>query len=160
MPVSRVNATSYIVGKNPYAYTPQKMIDGDETTAFQFSTKTTPVGEMRLHFYFDSPVAVDELWMKNGFWKTTDGNDQYTRNCRVKKMTIFVQRAGSDSYKQLKSVTLNDDGRDHGWTVIDMQGQTEVTSVRIRIDSVYKGSKYKNDVCISEVMFVNTSGQD
>ena len=115
---------------------------------------------MRLHFYFDSPVAVDELWMKNGFWKTTDGNDQYTRNCRVKKMTIFVQRAGSDSYKQLKSVTLNDDGRDHGWTVIDMQGQTEVTSVRIRIDSVYKGSKYKNDVCISEVMFVNTSGQD
>ncbi len=160
VPVSRVNATSYIVGKNPYAYTPQKMIDGDETTAFQFSTKTTPVGEMRLHFYFDSPVAVDELWMKNGFWKTTDGNDQYTRNCRVKKMTIFVQRAGSDSYKQLKSVTLNDDGRDHGWTVIDMQGQTEVTSVRIRIDSVYKGSKYKNDVCISEVMFVNTSGQD
>ena len=155
VPVSRVDATSYIVGKNdPDAYAPSRMIDGDETTAFQFSTKTTKLGEAFLYFDFDAPVTLDELWMKNGFWKISGGNDQYTRNSRVKKMTIFVRPAGSSAYQLLRDVTLKDDGARKDWKVIHLDGADNVTGVRIRIDAIYTGSKFKTDVCISEIMFV------
>lgn len=155
VPVSSVDATSYIVGKNdPTAYAPFRMTDGEEATSFQFSLKTTPLGQEYLYFEFDSPVALDEMWMKNGFWRVTDGQDQYTRNCRVKEMTIAVRYSGSGAYRDLKTVTLRDDGRQKAWKVIDMLGITQVTGIRIRIDQVYHGSKFPNDVCISEIMFV------
>lgn len=155
VPISRADATSYIVGsKDPTAYAPFRMIDGEETTSFQFSTKTTPLGQAYLYFDFDGPVTLDELWMKNGFWKITDGKDQYTRNSRVKKMTIFVRFAGSGDYQLLKDVSLKDDSARKDWKVIDMLGVQNVTGVRIRIDEIFKGSKFPTDVCISEIMFV------
>ena len=155
VPISRADATSYIVGsKAPTAYAPFRMIDGEETTSFQFSTKTTPLGQAYLYFDFDGPVTLDELWMKNGFWKITDGKDQYTRNSRVKKMTIFVRFAGSGDYQLLKDVSLKDDSARKDWKVIDMLGVQNVTGVRIRIDEIFKGSKFPTDVCISEIMFV------
>ena len=155
VPVSRVDATSFIESKNdPTAYAPFRMTDGEETTAFQFSTKTTRLGDAYLYFDFDAPVTLDELWMKNGFWKITGGNDQYTRNSRVKKMTIFVRPAGSGAYQLLRDVTLKDDGARKDWKVIHLDGAENVTGVRIRIDAIYTGSKFKTDVCISEIMFV------
>ena len=92
--------------------------------------------------------------MKNGFWRITDGKDQYTRNSRVKKMSIDVRYAGEDGYTPLKTVSLKDDKARKDWKVIDMLGVRNVVSVRIRIDDIYKGSRYKTDVCISEIMFV------
>ena len=155
VPVISVDATSYIVGKDPTAYIPERMTDGEETTAFQFSTKKTKLGKAYLTFVFENPATVDELWMKNGFWKITDGKDQYTRNSRVKKMTIEVQLEGESGYRTLKTVSLKDDKARKDWTVIDMQHAEHVTAVRIRVDSIYKGSKYATDVCISEMMFIN-----
>ena len=159
VPVERVDATSWIVGKDPAAYIPERMTDGEETTAFQFSTKTTKLGKAYLTFVFEQPAAVDELWMKNGFWKVTDGKDQYTRNSRVKKMTIEVRMDGESGYRTLKTVSLEDDKDRKGWTVIDMQHAENITAVRIRVDAIYKGSKYATDVCISEIMFVRHAGQ-
>ena len=160
VPVDNVAATSYIVNKNdPTAYAPSRMIDGEETTSFQFSTKTTPLGQAYIYFEFASPVTLDELWMKNGFWKITDGKDQYTRNSRVKQMTIFVRYADSGNYRELKTTTLKDDKSRKDWKVIDLLGQTNVTGVCIRIDAIYTGSKYKTDVCISEIMFVQATGE-
>ena len=158
VPVSYANATSWIVGsKDPYAYTPAKMIDGEETTAFQFSTKTTKPGREYLYFEFESPVTLDEMWMKNGFWKNADGKDQYTRNSRVKKMAIEVRYAGEEAYSALKTVSLKDDKARKDWKVIEMLHAENVASVRIRVDEIYKGSKFPNDVCISEIMFVQYS---
>ena len=160
VPVARTDATSYIVGsKNPTAYVPARMIDGEETTAFQFSTKTTPLGQAFLYFDFDGPVTLDELWIKNGFWKNTDGLDQYTRNSRVKEMTIAVQYAGEGGYETLKTVSLTDDNARQDWKVIDMPRAQNVTSVRIRIDEIFQGSKFPTDVCISEIMFVQHGEQ-
>jgi len=153
--VSYADATSWIVSsKDPYAFTPAKMVDGDETTAFQFSTKTTRLGQEYLTFAFGAPVTLDEMWMKNGFWKIADGKDQYTRNSRVKKMTIQVRYAGESGFQTLKTVSLKDDKARKDWKVIDMLHAENVTAVRIRVDEIHKGSKYPNDVCISEIMFV------
>ena len=160
VPVSRVDATSYIVSsKDPAAYAPFRMIDGEETTSFQFSTKTTKLGQAYLYFDFAAPVTLDEMWMKNGFWKITDGKDQYTRNSRVKKMTIDVLYAGESGYKTLKTVSLKDDKARKDWKVIDMLGVRNVIGVRFRIDEIFTGSKFPNDVCISEIMFVRHAEQ-
>ena len=155
IPVSRVDATSYIENKeDPTRWAPWRMTDGDETTAWQFSTKTTKLGKAYAYFDFESPVTFEELWIKNGFWKITDGKDQYTRNCRIKKMTIETRKTGSSDYVKLKTVTLKDDKKRKDWQVIELPAAEDVTGVRIRIDSVYKGSKFKTDVCVSEIMFV------
>ena len=152
--VASVSATSWIVGKDPNAYIPSNMIDGIETTSFQFSTKPTKLGQEYLYFEFDRPVTVDELWIKNGFWKITEGLDQYTRNSRVKKMTIDYRYDGSNDYRDKKTISLKDDKKRKDWKTIDLGRHENVTGIRILIQDIYKGSKFKTDVCISEIMFV------
>ena len=154
VPVALVNASSYIVGKDPSAYIPFRMIDGEQTTAFQFSTKDSPLGNAYLFFEFEVPSAVDELWIKNGYWKKSDGKDQYLRNCRVKSMTVEFRCAGQDGYRDPLTAALDDDTERKDWTVIPLGHRAGVTGIRIRIDDIYQGSKFKYDVCISEIMFV------
>ena len=153
VPVYAVDATSWIVGKDPNAYTPQRMIDGDAATSFQFSLKTTPLGREYVYFYFTGAEDIGELWIKNGFWRITSGLDQYTRNCRVKAMTVDFEAAGSGIYADPVRVQLPDDTARRDWTRVDLGIHKGVTSVRFLIQEVYTGTKFTNDVCISEVKF-------
>ena len=155
--VTHVNATSYIIGKDPTAYAPQRMIDGDETTAFQFSTKKTKLGKEYLYFEFETPVALDELWIKNGFWEVTNSYNQYTRNSRPKKITVDFLYSDAVTYSGSQSFTLKDDKSLQDWQRISLGRRNDVAGVRIRIDSIYQGTRYKNDVCISELMFVQNT---
>ena len=52
-------------------------------------------------------------------------------------------------------MTLQDLGR-LDWIRIPLNAGTNVSGVRIRIDDVYVGSYFVNDVCISEIMFVKS----
>ncbi len=158
VPVMYADATSWIEGKDPSAYTPYRMIDGEEKTAFQVSTKTTKLGEIYLYFNFREPVAIDELWIKNGFWKKTDGLDQYTRNSRIKGMTVDFCHENEGDYRDGQKVTLKDDKKRKDWQVVELGRKTNVTSVRICVKSIYQGTKYKTDVCVSEVMFIQKPG--
>ncbi len=155
VPVSAATSSSHIIGKNgPGTYAPDKMIDGVEETAFQFSTKTTRLGKAYVSFTFSTPVTFDELWIKNGFWRYSDGKDQYTRNSRVKVMTVEYLYEGQSEYTDIKKITLKDDKKRKDWTKIELGRKENVTGVRFCIQKIYNGSKYKKDVCISEVMFV------
>ena len=158
VPILFADATSWIVGKDPNAYIPYRMIDGEETTAFQVSTKTTKLGEIYLYFNFREPMAIDELWIKNGYWKKTDGLDQYTRNSRIKEMTVDFCYGNEGDYRDGQKVTLKDDKKRKDWQVVELGRKTSVTSVRICVKSIYQGTKYKTDVCISEVMFIQRPG--
>ena len=151
--ITDADATSWIVGKNPDAYTPYRMLDGDETTAFQFSLKTTPLGQAYITFSLSQPSDIRTLWIKNGFWCITDGKDQYTRNSRVRAMTVDFLYSGAYDYTDAQQVTLPDDKLRSDWTRIDLGSHQNVVSVRFLIRDIYAGSKYKNDVCISEVRF-------
>ena len=160
VPIAQADATSYIVGKDPTAYIPYRMTDGVETTAYQFSIKDNPLGNAYLYFTFDTPSALDELWMKNGFWKKTDGKDQYDRNCRVKSMTVEFSYAGDTEYHDPVQVFLPDDKERKDWFTTVLGRRTNVTGIRIRIDDIYTGSKFKYDVCISEIMFVKRTDSE
>jgi len=151
------DATSWIVGNDPSAYTPARIIDGDETTTFQFSTRTTPLGQEYIYFYLEGPSNISTLWIKNGFWQTIDGYDQYIRNSRVKTMSVDFQYSGTNGYSNALTVTLPDDSTRSDWTKIDLGSHARVISVRFLIKDIYEGSKYQNDVCISEVKFTDGS---
>ncbi len=158
VPILYADATSWIVGKDPNAYTPQKMIDGIETTSFQFSTSATPLGQEYIWFYLSSPSDLDTLWIKNGFWKKTDGKDQYTRNCRIKTMKVDFQFSGSNAFTEAITVTLPDDATRRDWTKISLGTKHAVTCVRLQPLTVYTGTAFPHDVCISEVKFMYGSG--
>ena len=155
VPVQSATATSYIgQKKGDDTYAPFRMIDGQEETCFQFRTSDTKLGKEYLYFTFSQPVTIDELWIKNGFWRITDGHDQYDRNSRVKVMTIDYLYEGQSDYSDGKKITLKDDKKRKDWKKLDLGHKENVTAVRFLIQKVYTGSKFKKDVCISEVMFV------
>ena len=160
IPVNLADSTSYIVGKDPEAYIPFRMIDGDEKTCYQFSAKESKLGEAYVYFFFETCGSFDEIWIKNGFWKKSDGKDQYLRNSRVKTMTVEFSYPDGDGYRDAVSVSLKDDKKRKDWTVISLDHKTQVHAVRFRIDSIYQGTKFKNDVCISEVMFVKRTDHE
>ena len=114
------------------------------------------MGKENVVFSFYEPVTIDELWIKNGYWKISNGNDQYTRNSRPKKITITYLYAGSSDFIDAKSYTLKDDKKRKDWQKIQLGLHKDISQIRIRIDSIYKGTKYKNDVCISEVKWILT----
>ena len=152
-------SASITTGKNPTSYLPDKMIDGIDETSWQFSTKdeNSRLKEASAYFDFNGPTIVDEFWIKNGFWKITDNKDQYTQNCRVKELEISFRYEGRNDYTDPKKITLKDDQsakKRKDWAKIDIGRHENVTGIRLRIISIYKGAKYKYDVCISEVLFV------
>jgi len=151
--VKSANASSYITGKKE-AYPPENMTDGREETAWQFSTKTTKLKKAYAFFEFDQPATVDELWIKNGFWRITKGYDQYVRNSRVKEMEISFRYQGSDEYTDGQKIKLKDDKKRKDWQKISLGRHEDVTGIQFRIISIYKGTKFPKDVCISEVLFV------
>ena len=152
--VSSAGADSYITSsKDPYAYLPEKMIDGLEPTAWQFSTTRSPLGQCCCYFNFTSAVNIDEIWMKNGFWKITSGYDQYYRNSRVRGLAVSFRYAGSSYYTDEISFTVGDSKTQQ---IINLGPHRIVTGVRLRILSIYTGEKFPNDVCISEAMFIST----
>ena len=155
--IASVDATSWIVGRDPDAYAPHRMIDEDETTAFQFSTRTTPLGKEYIVFYLGGPSSVSALQIKNGFWRITDGKDQYVRNSRVKTMTVDFQYNYADKYSDACAFTLPDDKTRSAWTQVPRGNHEQVTAVRFLIQDIYPGSKYETDVCISEVRFSSGS---
>ena len=154
VPVASITATSFLAGRDdPDEYSPGRMTDGIEETCWQFSTNVTALGDACIHIYFSEPSDVDELWMKNGFWKISGGYDQYTRNCRIKKMEVEY-RYESGGYEDGHVLVLKDDKARKDWKVLRLKAKKNVVEVRIRILDVYRGSKFRNDVAVSEIMFV------
>lgn len=139
-------------------YSAASVIDGDETTCWQFSTQKISLGDAMLEITLTPGSTVDELWIKNGFWRITKGLDQYTRNGRPKKIAISFRYDNGAEYRDEMEVTLRDDKERNDWQRISLGRHENVSSVRIRVISIYKGTKFKTDVAISEVMLVEREG--
>lgn len=153
--LSGVNASSYIVNKaDPDKWLPANAVDGNETTCWQFSAKKGLKGKSWLEVFPSNAETVDEIWFKNGFWAYNDkGGDQYPINARLKKIRLEFMYQGGNAYQDAMEVTLLDQSR-NGWQVFQVGKHEKVIAVRIAVISVYSGSHYKNDVCLSEIMLV------
>ena len=152
---NKVDASSFIANKkNPGLWVPENAIDGNETTCWQFSSKKGLKGKSWISLSFDSPQTVDEIWFKNGFWGVNDkGGDQYPINSRLKETRIDFLYNGETKYVDAQAMTLKDESR-NGWQRFSFGHRENVVSVRIFPWTVYKGSSFPKDVCLSEVMLV------
>ncbi len=151
---SAVEASSYIVNKsNPNRWVPQNAADGDESTCWQFSAKKGLKGKSWIQLTLPGET-VDEIWFKNGFWAVNDkGKDQYPINARLKAVTVSFRYEGEPDFRDAVEITLRDESR-NGWQRFSAGRREHVAQVRIAVVSVYKGSSFPNDVCLSEVMAV------
>lgn len=152
-----VEASKYIKNsKNPDKWLPEHVDDGDESTCWQVSAKKGLKGVVWLCLNVDPEQTVEEIWFKNGMWAYSDaGTNQYYINARAKKIRIEFLYSGEKKFRDSVTQTLKDEVFTD-WQRFSLGTHKHVTSVRIWIDSMYKGNdpQYANDVCISEVMLV------
>ena len=146
-----VDASVYIeAGENPNKWAPGNAADGNETTCWQYNGS----GGAWLELNTGTGETVDEIWFKNGFWAYNDkGKDQYSINARPKDVRVEFCYAGENLFCDGRKIKLKDEwGND--WQKFTLERHEGVTAVRITVESIYKGSYFKNDVCLSEVMLV------
>ncbi len=152
--ISHIEAP-YIIGKNdPKAYIPEKMTDGRDSTSWQFSTKKNKLKKTYIVITFSEPADISSLWIKNGSWRDDSKINPYTANSRIKDMDVRF-RYGDSEWKDKTAVRLSDDKSKADWQKIDLGEHTGVTAVQLCINSIYKGSKYSTDVCVTELMFIH-----
>ena len=149
--LSGVEASVYIKNAdNPSRWLPGNAADGNETTCWQYNGGKGAWLSLNTR----GAEAVDEIWFKNGFWGYNDkGKDQYSINARPKEIKVQFCYEGENNFRDDQKITLKDEwGSD--WQRFTLGHHEGVASVRITVNSIYKGSYYKNDVCLSEVMLV------
>ena len=129
-------------------------IDGDPGTSWQFSTKKVKLGKAYIELRMSKSGTVDELWLKNGFWRFTNGHDQYLRNSSAKKIGVSFLYNGANDFTDELLFTLRDDDLRQNWMIVPLGRHENVKAVRLRMISIYKGSKYPNDVALSEAMLI------
>ncbi len=124
-------------------------------TEFPDDSNELTVPNNQLFFVLSQGWDFDTLLIKNGSWRYTDGLDQYVRNSRIRQMKIDFRYAGENGYRDPKIVVLPDDRERQDWTVVDLGPRRNVESVRILVQSIYVGTAFPTDVCVSEIQFVN-----
>ena len=152
----QVVASSYIVNsREPDRWLPEYAADGNETTCWQFSSKKDKLGKAHVDLYYGTGQAADEIWFKSGFWGyNEDGEEEYSINARPKGIRIEFQYIGESTFRDAQQLTLQDDRAMSGWQKYSLGHRENITALRITILSSYKGSRFPNDVCLSEVMLV------
>lgn len=152
--VESVQAGTFITNKqDPTRWAPENAVDGDESTCWQFSAKKIKSAWISLHL--KSYETIDEIWIKNGFWAVNDkGKDQYPINARLKKIKVEFIYSNTNVYEDTLEITLADDTSRSDWQRFEIEPHEYVEAIKITPVSVYKGSAFPNDVCLSEVMLV------
>ena len=159
--LSGVEASDYIAPKsNPTKWRPSLAADGNESTCWQVSSKKGfKNGRIWLRLNTGPEQTLDEIWFKNGFWAYNDkGKDQYYINSRPKEITVEFLYSGETAFRDGMQLTLRDEVFTD-WQRYATGHHEHVAAVRITILSIYKANekKFQNDVCLSEVMLVQSA---
>jgi hypothetical protein len=149
-----IDATSWISDK----WLPEYAIDNDETTCWQFSAKKGGLdGKTKLTLFTGYEQEIDQIWIKNGFWGWTDaGTDEYYINARLKKIRVDFLYSGETKYRDTLEFTLRDEVFTD-WQKLSTGHRENVVAVRISAMTSFKGSRFPNDVCLSEIMLVKNA---
>ena len=138
--VTAVDATSYLIQSSYSLYhTPDRMMDGDLSTAWVEGASGDGIGES-VTFTFDGTYLVSGFQIYAGYQKS---DALYEKNSRPADLTVTFSN-GDEA-----AVTLADES---GSQRIAFDAPAETNSVTLTIDSVYSGSKYE-DTVISEIVF-------
>ena len=139
-------ASSYIKSGNLTSGTTGRAFDGNPKTCWQDGVDGYGEGEWLLTYNSDSSaVEVSSVTVYNGYQNekyNTEKKDMYKYNSRVKAFTLEFDDGSTETF------TLKDK-KDAQTFKFDKR---ETCYVRFTVNSVYKGSKYK-DTCIGEIIY-------
>ena len=150
--VQSVYASTFIDGSKT-KWVPESMLDGNDSTSWQFrTTSVSRLSDVYVDFTLKSPSVVTEVWIRNGYLKITEGKDQYWRNGRLAQVEVSFRKTGSADFADTVIVNIEDERRnDKNWTRLPVGMQEHVEAVRVRVRLIYTGSKFKEDVAVSEM---------
>ena len=134
--VSLVEASSEL-SERGMTHSADRICDGSLNDAWVEGASGQGIGE-NVRFTFDDVYCFSGMRINAGYQKT---EDLYYKNSRPKKIKLTFSDGRSKSFK-LKDY--------YGMQQIDFDEPIESDSVRVTIESVYKGKKYK-DTVISEI---------
>ena len=141
---SKVTASSTAAASNGHSYEVSNAMDNDWETAWIEGKDDDGIGEYLL-FEADTPQTLKGIRLTNGF--TSD--KYYTANNRITQVTIEFSNGTKVTEKLEGYDKLFEEGE---FGEITFDAPVETTSVKIIIDEIERGSRYK-DSCISEVQF-------
>ena len=154
LPLSYASASGYIRGSDPARYIPDRLIDGDPATNWQFSTKTDPLGSAWAAVYLANVSTVSSIQIRSGYWG--DGSmTGYFRNGRPCLVAVGFRYSYSSGFTDEVFITLADHTSSLYWQTFSLGTHYNVAAVRLRIISAYEGSRYPNDIVISDVALFN-----
>ena len=134
--VSLVEASSEL-SERGMTHSADRICDGSLNDAWVEGASGQGIGE-NVRFTFDDVYCFSGMRINAGYQKT---EDLYYKNSRPKKIKLTFSDGRSKSFK-LKDY--------YGMQQVDFDEPIESDSVRVTIESVYKGKKYK-DTVISEI---------
>ncbi|MBR6524590.1 MAG: leucine-rich repeat domain-containing protein [Clostridia bacterium] len=150
--IASADASVMITSSSGTTYPGSHLLDGEETSSWQFSTKSLQsLREAYVTLNLNQPCAVSEVLIKNGFWKITDGLDQYERNGRLKTVELSFLYEGSSTFTEPIEFTIPDDRSSGEFYRMSFGWKLNVTAIRMTVCDIYAGSRFKNDVAVSEM---------
>ena len=153
--VSSVTATSYIRNRaDPSKFIPERLIDNNYGTNWQFSTKTTSLQNCEVCFYFQYSSTVSNMMIRNGYWGTNGNMNGYFNNSRPRQIEVSYRYDYSWQWSDAQVFTLQDHSGYLYQQYLSLGTHQRVTAVRLRVLSIYTGTVYPNDVVISDVSFL------
>ena len=139
---TKITASSSLASQGKFSYTPEKMIDNDNTTAWLEAAKDNGINEW-VQFSSDTEQTVSGITIFNGYQKNSS---TYKNNGRLKKVSISFSDGNSLTYdlpNQSYNESLNG-------VNISFESPVKTTSLRISILDVYKGIHY-TDTGINQI---------
>lgn len=138
-----VTASSYFENNNPPVY-PSRAIDGKDSTSWDAWGEHEGAW-IRFSVTDGYEYIFNGLTIVNGKGITKKNREYWDKNSRVRRFSVYVDDQYVDSY------TLKDDRTPQ---IIRFPDAVVGNSIRIQVDSVYRGSQYDNPdfgVCIAEI---------
>ena len=137
-------AQNMLIDKNNFVrYSPVNMFDGDSTTVYAVTFSEVDKKAYLLDIRFAEPAVFDELTIKAGYFD----QKYFGMNDRIKDMTVEIWNCFNNDYE--KSLSLKDIQKEQS---LYSGGKIIATKIRIKVSSVYAGSKW-DDLVISDLNF-------
>jgi hypothetical protein len=144
--VARASASTFIKNAGGKPGSAEQAVDGDVKTAWQ-SSAPDPVGQW-LEFEFAANTVIEKAKISTGYDATSDKHgDLFELNAHARTISFIVD----GQVVEARTVAFNE-------REIDVNLQRPVKTLRLRFDAVFPGTKWKNDLSISEAIFLRRAG--
>ena len=140
--VTIAHASSCLGNFHNIKYKAENVLDGKSSTAW-VEGSSGPGFEEYIGIILPEEQAINEISIINGYNKRTKSGDRWLQNNRVKKFRIEIPGIDKGILMPLE------DTRD--WQTYSLREPVRTRYVKLIIEDVYYGTKWKNDTCISEI---------